>query len=164
MLLQNNGIYLVSSPYFSEVTLYVCIFERFNLNVLFYWSNFIYNYNSFSFLSVLSTLLFIIMFLTYIFLTILNSDFWLLFILIVHFYNSNYDFISEIEIIIIIFFPLLFLVIQYRWVFCSPRAMCPNHRRCGLLFLLLFSIVVILLMSETTVFDRQLHQKYFPAT
>ena len=67
-----------------------------------YWSNFIYNYDSFYFELVLSTLLFIVMFSTSILLAILNSGFWLNYILIFHFYYSNCDFISEIKIIIFV--------------------------------------------------------------
>ena len=80
-------------------------------------------------------------FFTSILLTVLNSNFWSGFILIYHFYDSNYDIISEIQIVIIIFFPFSLFPLSFysRRDFFSIAVAPYNQCRCLLLFYVGFS-------------------------
>ena len=75
------------------------IVESWKINVSFYKSNFICKYDSFYFQSVIFSSLFIVLVLTLILLVILNSNYWLCFIIIFYIYDSKIHFICAIPLI-----------------------------------------------------------------
>ena len=114
------------------------------INVWFYASNFIYKYNSFSFQSVIFSLSFIVIVFTWILLVILNSNYWLCFILIFYAYNSKELLFMPFHLFLYLWSSLLLIFILPRWVCLSPCTIAPFHcHRCWLLSSVVYLCLII---------------------
>ena len=105
------------------------------------------------------------MFFTSILLTILSSNFWLRFILIFYFHDSDYGIIFEIQIIILIFILIItpshpVTSSVYFYLHNGTVSPAPSF----IVVLCRFYIMVTYRMIATTHFDRQFHQCYFELT
>ena len=110
---------------------------KLEINVSFYTSNFICKYDSFSFQSVIFSLLFIVMVFTLTLLVILNSNYWLCFIIIFNVYDSKIHFIYAITFI----FRFLFLNVNSSHLVAASLFFSQNN---GVVSLSPLLIVIVL--------------------